>query len=62
MISSNGDVHLMRALQGEHTLCGIAFDIGSEDGEEDLETTSSRTVTCESCILEIMNCRGVRVK
>ena len=58
--AENGDgVHLMN---GEFTLCGDSFDIGSTEGEEcgDLKPTNKRTVTCSNCAKIIQLCRGVR--
>ena len=56
---NNDGVHLMN---GEFSLCGDSFDIGSTEGEEcgDLMPTKARTVTCVECIAIIKLCRGVR--
>ena len=57
-------VHLMNARQGEHSVCGIAFDAGSSGNcdEGDLIPTNKTVVTCSNCIMEILNCRGVKIK
>ena len=56
-------VHLMN---GEYSLCGDAFDVGSGglpgDEETDIVQTSKRTVTCPRCINIIRICRGVRTQ
>jgi len=57
-------VHLMGAIQGEHSVCGLAFDAGASGDNEDgdLLSTNKTTVTCPNCIMEILNCREVRIK
>ena len=62
-IENYDGVHLMSAINDEYTICGMAFD--SEygvEGDGDFTQTSSTVVTCKSCIEEIMNCRGVKMK
>ena len=58
----NGYVHLMSGNNAEYSVCGDAFDIGSEPGMENLERTNKRVVTCPKCIAEIENCRGVKTR
>lgn len=58
----NGWVHLMSGNNAEYTVCGDAFDIGSEPGLEDLKPTDKKVVTCPKCIAEIKNCRGVKTR
>lgn len=63
--SVNGIVHVISPLGGEHTLCGDAFDIDSEETEKDCAWVllkRSATVTCPNCINVITVCRGVRTK
>ena len=62
MKNNTDGVHLMSIGSPEHAVCGDAFDIGTEYEQEDMISTSSKTVTCIRCISEILNCRGVRVK
>jgi len=52
-------VHLMLY---EHSICGDAFDIGSEPGQENIRPTSKRVVTCVHCIAVLTYCRGVKTK
>lgn len=62
--SGDGIIHLINPLQGEHTLCGDAFDIDSEPGNE-LQAWVERNqgpVTCGNCALVIKSCRGIRIK
>lgn len=62
--NEDGQVHLISALNSEYTLCGDAFDGGEGVGlpEQTPWTICERgPVTCQLCIKEIDNCRGVRV-
>lgn len=59
--SSEG-VHLQMELNAEYSLCGIAFDNGSESDGEDLLRTDKTVVTCKNCIEVIKSCRGVKIK
>lgn len=62
VFGANGDgVHLMN---GEFTLCGDSYDIGSTGREEcgDIEPTNRRAVTCPRCASIILLCRGVRIQ
>lgn len=63
--SGDGITHLISAINGEYTLCGDAFDggIGVEEPDQTpWDKCECDSVTCEKCIREIDNCRGVRVK
>lgn len=65
--SHNGIVHVVNPLQGEHTLCGDAFDIDSEKGDEQRAWNPSKckkeeVVTCTYCAMVIFACKGVKVK
>lgn len=63
--SNDGRIHLVSAINGEFTLCGNAFD-GDADGQASdphaWEEVKRGPVTCENCIREIENCRGIRVR
>lgn len=61
--SNNGLVHLVSAAEGEHTLCGDAFDIDAcKGGEEHAWKIVKRgPVTCPICARVITSCRGVRL-
>jgi hypothetical protein len=62
--SVNGKVHVIHPIQGEHTLCGDAFDISSEPDEADCAWVDypHGPVTCTKCTEVVMACRGVRLK
>jgi len=55
-------VHLVSPLQGEHTLCGDAFDLGTDEPGYEWKPTSRRVVTCPNCARIIHECRGVRTQ
>lgn len=48
---------------GEFTLCGDSFDIGTTEGEEcgDTRPTKKKRVTCPKCAHIVLMCRGVQV-
>lgn len=60
-------VHLMCFHESEHAVCGDAFDIGEGYNPDDpdnpgmMEHTDKRTVTCPDCIIQILNCRNVKI-
>jgi hypothetical protein len=67
-----GTIHLISSLNNEFTICGIRYDHG--DDKDDLgniidknlsrlswEKTNKKKITCEFCIREILNCRGVMI-
>jgi len=69
----NGYVHLMSKLNSHKTLCELSFDEYSGEEYNDYVEQSKGTsdeivrtykniVTCPMCILEINNCRMVRIK
>lgn len=60
-VLAEGMVHLVSPLQGEHTLCGDAFDLASDEAGYEWTPTNSKTVTCTNCALIIRTCRGVRI-
>ena len=60
-MENNEGVHLMAGINAEYSVCGDAFDIGSEKGCDDMVETSKKVVTCSRCIVEILNCRGVKI-
>jgi len=59
-IENNDGVHVEN---GEFTLCGDSFDIGSTEGEAcgDTRPTKKRRVTCKRCAEIILICRGVQI-
>lgn len=63
-ISKTGIIHLISPLQGEHTLCGDAFDIDSEDDEKECAWVPIKNgpVDCPNCSLVIRACRGVQLR
>lgn len=61
-VEFEGCVHLMSAAgDGEFTLCGVAQDAGSSEGQKEwvFKSTKERNVTCPICVREILNCRNV---
>lgn len=60
-VEAEGMVHLVNPLQGEHTMCGDAFDLASDIDGYEWKDTIRRTITCPSCARVIQACRGVRV-
>lgn len=62
--SRNGLLHVIHPIGGEHTLCGDAFDIDSEKGDEEHAWVDARPglVTCEKCAAVIRACRGVKIQ
>ena len=61
-VEAEGEVHIMSAINCEYTLCGDAFDLDSDEPGYEQIPTDKRTVTCDRCIRETENCRGVRVR
>lgn len=61
-----GLVHLIQPGQGEHTICGDAFDADSERTDEEKKhawkEVSHGPVSCPDCAAVILQCRGVRIK
>ena len=59
-------VHFMNPDNAEYTLCGDAFDIGSEidydDSVENVSYTKKNIITCERCIFIIKACKKVKIK
>ncbi len=54
---------IMPSGDGEHTACGMAFDISSDEKElGEWVTVSSKTVTCPDCIGVVEDYRGIRTK
>jgi hypothetical protein len=61
-VEALGDIHLVQPGMGaEFTLCGDAFDLGSDEDGYEWRETRRRTVTCPRCAAVILACRGVRV-
>jgi hypothetical protein len=61
-VEAEGLVHLVNPVLGEFTLCGDAFDLGSDIADYEWKETNRRTVTCSSCARIIRECRSVRTK
>lgn len=60
-VEAEGLVHLVNEVGGgEHTLCGDAFDLASDEAGYEWRATRRRTVTCPDCAAVIELCRGVR--
>lgn len=63
---NNDGVHLMSSLNSEFSLCGDAFDIDSllniEKDVSGIKNTEKNIVTCQRCIIEILNCKNVQFK
>lgn len=60
MFMENTDgVHLMNPLNNEYTLCGDAFDCGSEKEINSLKDTNKQSVTCSRCLEIIKLCRDL---
>jgi len=47
---------------GEHTLCGDAFDLASDEEGYEWKPTRSLTVTCDHCVRIIESLRGIHTK
>lgn len=62
--SNDGIVHVVNPNGGEHTLCGDAFDIDSEKGEEEHAWKFHKRgpVTCHDCARVVQVCRRVRIR
>jgi hypothetical protein len=61
-VEAEGLIHLVGPLQGEHTLCGDAFDLASDVPGYEWKPTRRRVVTCPNCARVIEECRGVRTR
>ena len=55
LMENKDGVHFM-GLDGEHAVCGDAFDIGSEEGFETMTLTRKKIVTCEKCLEFLDHC------
>lgn len=60
-IEADGEVHVTSPIQAEYTLCGDAFDLGSDEAGYGWVPTRRRTVTCQKCAAIIRGCRGLRI-
>jgi len=61
-VEAEGFVHIVTPLQGEHTLCGDAFDLDTDVPGYEWKPTRQRVVTCPNCARVIEECRGVRTR
>lgn len=60
-VEAEGFIHMLNPINAEFTLCGDAFDLGSDVPGYRHEPTERRKVTCPNCARVILGCRGVRV-
>ena len=50
-------IHLMNPINTEYTLCGDAFDCGTEKELDSLKDTTKQSVTCSRCLEIIQTCK-----
>lgn len=62
LVEAEGMIHAINAARGEYTLCGDAFDLGSDVPGYEQRTTRQKVVTCPECVTIIRGVRGVRTK
>jgi len=62
-MENNEGVHAMSPANSEYSLCGDAFDIGSEinDTCENMRATKRRSVSCPKCATILRALRGIRI-
>ena len=61
-VEAEGNVHLVGpGTGGEFTLCGDAFDLGSDIDGYVWSPTRRRAVTCPRCAAIVLGCRGVKI-
>lgn len=65
--SADGLIHLVSAIHSEYTMCGDAFEGNPGEFDENDDPQSwvkceSQPITCPKCIIQILNCRGVKIK
>ena len=65
-LTTDGDVHLVNALNSEFTLCGDAWDIDQTEDRIDgaghgHKPHARGPVTCPRCAKVILACRGIRI-
>lgn len=53
-------VCILNPIMSEYTLCGDAFDLGTDEPGYEHQPTNSRAVTCCDCREIILCMRGVR--
>ena len=61
-VEAEGFVHFLNAGLSEYTLCGDAWDLGSDEPGYEWKATESRTVTCATCAAIIKSCQGIRTR
>lgn len=59
-VEADGEVHIMNPSMAEYTLCGDAFDLGSDEPGYEQKPTKRRTVTCPKCAKIVIGVRGIR--
>lgn len=65
----NGEIHLISAVDSERTLCGNVIEgelgsgvpYGTTKGNGAWREVNRTAVTCELCLIEIGNCKSVRI-
>lgn len=62
LVEAEGLIHLVNPAQAEFTLCGDAFDMGSEEDGYEWHETERVTVNCPLCVQIIRGCRHVRTR
>jgi hypothetical protein len=61
-VEADALVHLVNSEGGsEHTLCGDAFDLASDEAGYAWEPAKTRKVSCPRCAGIIRLCRNVRI-
>lgn len=61
-VLAEGETHLVNPILSDYTLCGDAFDLGSDEDGYEWQTTKKRVVSCAKCAAIIAECRGVKVE
>lgn len=62
-VKAEGLIHFVPPVMGsEHTLCGDAFDLDSDEDGYEWEPTKATTVTCPRCASVIRACQGIKTR
>lgn len=62
LIEAEGLVHMVSPTMAEFTLCGDAFDLGSDVDGYAWSKTRRVSVSCPSCSAIIRACQGVKTR
>lgn len=62
LVEAEGMVHAVNVRMAEYTLCGDAFDLGSDEAGYEWSAPSKRTVDCPACVAIIRSLRGIHTK